>query len=136
MDYLPLSLIAMLFIGIHYFLVKLISPQVGGPAVGLLSCILVIPVMLVYIYLTGTPIIPEQPIYLVYAFLIVLLLAVGVLTLYMAIQRGPVLVVMPVYGLNTLITAFLSILILQETISVEKVLGLIFAVAAIILLRR
>jgi uncharacterized membrane protein len=47
-----------------------------------------------------------------------------------------VLVVMPVYGLNSLITAFLSILILQETISVEKVLGLIFAVAAIILLRR
>jgi transporter family protein len=136
LDYLPLSLIAMLFIGIHYFLVKLISPQVGGPAVGLLSCILVIPVMIAYIYLTGTPIIPEQPIYLGYAFLIVLLLAVGVLTLYMAIQRGPVLVVMPVYGLNSLITAFLSILILQETISVEKVLGLIFAVAAIILLRR
>ena len=68
--------------------------------------------------------------------LIVLLLATGVLTLYMAIQRGPVLVVMPVYGLNTMITAFLSILILHEALSVEKVLGLIFAMAAIVLLRR
>ncbi|MEE8419584.1 MAG: DMT family transporter [Dehalococcoidales bacterium] len=136
MDYLPLALIAMFFIGIHYFLVKLISPQVSGPAVGLWSCVLIIPVMLAYIYLTGTPIVPEQPVYLGYAFLIVLLLATGVLTLYMAIQRGPVLVVMPVYGLNTMITALLSIFLLQETISVEKVLGLILAVAAIVLLRR
>ena len=136
MDYMPLTLIAMLFIGIHYFLVKLISPQVSGPAVGLLSCVLVIPVMYAFIYFTGTPIIPEQPVYLGYVFLIVLLLAIGVLTLYMAIQRGPVLVVMPVYGLNTVITAFLSILFLHETVSLEKALGLVLAIGAIILLRR
>lgn len=126
----------MVFVGIHYFLVKLISPYVVSPVVGLLSCLLVIPVIFAFIYFTETAIIPEQPIYLGYAFLIVVLLAVGVLTLYMAIQRGPVLVVMPIYGLNAMITASLSIIFLHETISVEKVLGLVFAIIAIVLLRR
>lgn len=136
MDYLPLTLIAMVLIGVHYFLVKLISPQVSGPVVGLFGCLVVIPAMFAHIYFTKTPLIPEQPIYLGYTLLIVLLLAVGVLTLYMAIQRGPVSVVMPIYGLNAMITALLGILFLHETVSVEKVLGLILAIAAIVLLRR
>lgn len=136
MDYVPLSLIAMMFIGVHYFLVKLISPRVSGPVVGLLSCVLVIPAMYAFIRLTGAPIIPEEPVYLLYAGLIVLLLAIGVLSLYLAIQRGPVLVVMPVYGLNTMITALLSILFLNEAITLEKALGLVFTIGAIILLRR
>ena len=136
MDYTALAITAMLLIGIHYFLVKLISPYVTSPAVGLLSCLLVVPVMFAFIHFTDIAVIPEQPIYLGYAFLITVLLATGILTLYMAIQRGPVLLVMPIYGLNTAITASLSILFLNELISVEKVLGLIFAVTAIILLHR
>ena len=136
MDYIVLSIVGMVLIGIHYFLVKLISPYVVGPVVGLLNCLLATPVIFAFIHFTETAIIPDQPIYLGYTFLIVVLLAVGVLTLYMAIQRGPVLVVMPIYGLNTMITASLSIIFLNETVSVEKVLGLVFAIAAIVLLRR
>ena len=126
----------MVLIGVHYFLVKLISSQVTGPTVAFLSCFLIAPVTYAYIYFTETPFIPEQEIYLGYTFLIVVLLAVAVLTLYMAIQRGPVSVVMPIYGLNAMITALLGILFLHETVSVEKVLGLILAIAAIVLLRR
>jgi len=126
----------MVFIGVHYFLVKLISPYVIGPVVGLIGCLVVSAAMLAYIYFTGTPLIPEQPIYLGYTFLIVVLLAIGVLTLYMAIQRGPVSVVMPIYGLNTMITAVLSMLFLQEMFSVERMLGLLCAIVAIVLLRR
>ncbi len=74
--------------------------------------------------------------YLVYTFLIVVFLAIGVLTLYIAIQRGPVSVVMPIYGLNAMITAVLGILFLHEAVSAEKVLGLALAMAAIVLLRR
>lgn len=136
MDYLPLTIIAMVLIGVHYFLVKLISPRVTSPTVAFLSCFLTAPVIYAYIYFTETPFVPEQEIYLGYTFLIVVLLAIAVLTLYMAIQRGPVSVVMPIYGLNAMITALLGILFLQEAVSVEKVLGLILAIAAVVLLRR
>ncbi len=136
MDYLPLTLIAMVLIGVHYFLVKLISPHVSGPTVAFLSCFLIAPAVYAYIYFTDTPFAPEQKIYLGYTFLIVVLLAIAVLTLYMAIQRGPVSVVMPIPGLNAMITAILGILFLNEAVSVEKVLGLVLAVAAIVLLRR
>jgi transporter family protein len=125
----------MVLIGIHYFLVKLISPHISSPVVGILSSLLVIPVIFAFIHLTETTIVPTQPVYLGYAILIVMLLAAGVLTLYMAIQRGPVVVVMPIYGLNTMITASLSIIFLNEPISVEKILGLVLAIIAIVLLR-
>ena len=135
MDYIPLALIAMVLIGIHYFLVKLISTHVTSPTVSFLSCFLIIPAIYAYIYFTDTHFVPEQKIYLVYTFLIVVFLAIGVLTLYIAIQRGPISV-MPIYGLNAIITAVLGILFLHEAVSAEKVLGLALAMAAIVLLRR
>jgi transporter family protein len=63
-------------------------------------------------------------------------MTVAVLTLYMAIAKGPVSVVMPIYGLNAMITALLGILVLHEPVSVPKVLGLVLAVVAIVLLSR
>jgi transporter family protein len=126
----------MVLTGVHYFLVKLISSHVTAPTVAFLSCFLIAPTVYAYIYFTDTPFVPEHGMYLVYTFLIVVLIAIAVLTLYMAIQRGPVSVVMPIYGLNAMITALLGILFLHEAVSVEKVLGLVLALAAIVLLRR
>ena len=136
MDYLILSIIAMAFLGIHFFLVKLISSHVTGPTVLLLGGLLFIPILVAYIYFTDTHFIPEQIIYLVCAFLIGVLQTIGVLTLYIAIQRGPLSVVMPIFGLNAVITAILGVLVLHEMVSLERVLGIIFAMAAIVLLRR
>ena len=80
MDFTVLAIIAMALIGIHYFLVKLIAPYVYATMVGLLSCVLVLPVMFAFIRCTETPIVPEQPIYLGYTFVITGLLAIGALT--------------------------------------------------------
>jgi len=126
----------MALLGIHYFFVKTISSHVTGPTILLLSSLLFIPISVAYIYFTDTPFIPEQRIYLGYTFLISVLLAIGVLTLYIAIQRGPLSAVMPIYGLNAVITAILGILVLHEMVSLERVLGIIFAMIAIVLLRR
>ena len=63
-------------------------------------------------------------------------MAIAILTLYMAIARGPVSVVLPIYALNAMVAALLGILILHEPVSVQKVLGLVLAVAAIVLLSR
>ncbi|MFC1918281.1 EamA family transporter [Chloroflexota bacterium] len=136
LDYLQLAIIAMILLGVHHFLVKLISRHVIGPNVAFFVQLLIIPVLYSYIYFTDTPFLPEQKIYLGYTFLISVLLGIGILSLYMAIQKGPVSVVIPIYALNTIITAILGILILQETVSVAKVSGIVLAIVAIILLSR
>lgn len=136
MDYLILSMIAMACLGIHYFLVKLISAHVTGPTVLLVGNLLFSPILVAYIYFMDIPFIPEQRIYLAYSLLIGVLLAIGVLTLYIAIERGPLSAVMPIFGLNAVITAVLGVIVLHEMVSVERVLGIIFAMMAIVLLRR
>jgi len=136
MNYLPLALITMVGLGVHYFLAKLISPHISSPAIALLGAVVYFPVVLGYIYFTKTPIMPEQKVYILYAILIAIPMAIAVLTLYLAIARGPVSVVMPIYGLNAMVTALLGIIVLHEPVTVPKMVGLVLAVVAIVLLSR
>jgi len=136
MNYLPLALITMVGLGIHYFLAKLISPHISSPTIAFLGAVIFFPLVFAYIYFTKTPIMPEQKIYVGYAILIGIPMAIAILTLYLAIARGPVSVVMPIYGLNAMVTALLGILVLHEPVTATKVTGLVLAVAAIVLLSR
>ena len=136
MGYLPLALITMVGLGVHYFLAKLISPHISSPAIALLGAVVYFPIVLGYIYFARTPIMPEHKEYFWYAILIAIPMAIAILTLYMAIARGPVSVVMPIYGLNAMVTAVLGILVLHEAVTVPKVTGLVLAVVAIVLLCR
>ena len=136
MNYLPLALITMVGLGVHYFLAKLISPHISSPVIAFLGGAVYFPVVLGYIYFTKTPIMPEQKIYVLYAILIAIPMAIAVLTLYLAIAKGPVSVVMPIYGLNAMVTAVLGIVVLHEPVTIPKVVGLVLAVVAIILLSR
>jgi len=136
MGYLPLALITMVGLGVHYFLAKLISPHINGPVIALLGAVVYFPIVFGYIYFTKTPIMPEQKVYAWYAILIAIPMAIAILTLYLAIAKGPVSVVMPIYGLNAMVTAVLGILVLHEPVTIPKVLGLVLAVTAIVLLSR
>ena len=136
LNYLLFTITAMFLLGVHYFLTKLLSRHITGPNIAFFVELLIVPVLFFYIYLTDTPFKPEQTNYLWYSLLISLLLVIGIISLYMAIQKGPVSIVMPIYSLNTIITAILGILFLQETVTIEKIFGIIFAIAAIILLSR
>jgi len=136
MNYVTLALITMVGLGIHYFLAKLISPHISSPAIAILGAVVYFPIILGYIYFTKTPIMPEQKIYIVYAILIGIPMAIAVLSLYIAIAKGPVSVVMPIYALNAMVTVILGIIILHEPVTVTKVTGLVLAVAAIVLLTR
>ena len=136
LDYLLLAIIAMTFLGIHFFLVKLISRHVAGPTIAFFAQFIIIPTLYIYICSTNTTFLPEENIYLWFTLLVSLLSAIGIITLYMAIQRGPISVVIPIFSLNAVITAILGILILEEAVTVEKITGLVLAIAAIILLTR
>ena len=136
MNYLPLALITMVGLGVHYFLAKLISPHISSPVIAFIGGAVYFPVVLGYIYFTKTPIMPEQKIYVLYAILIAIPMAIGVLTLYLAIDRGPVSVVMPIYGLNAMVAALLGIIVLHELVTIPKIVGMVLAVIAIVLLSR
>ncbi|MBI4286736.1 MAG: EamA family transporter [Chloroflexi bacterium] len=136
MSYLVLALLTMVFLGLHYFLAKVISPHISGPVIAFAGALVYLPGLYLYIYFTKLPIIPAQPIYWWYAILIAVPMTVGAITLYMAIQKGPLSIVMPIYALNAMVVALLGILILHEPVSVPKVIGLVLAFAAIILLSR
>jgi len=136
MNYVTLALITMVGLGIHYFLAKLISPHISSPVIALLGGAIFFPLVFAYIYFTKTPIMPEQKVYIGYAILIGIPMAIAILTLYLAIARGPVSVVMPIYGLNAMVTAVLGIIVLHEPVTIPKVAGLVLAVVAIVLLSR
>jgi transporter family protein len=134
MSYLPLTLISMVSLGVYYFLVKIISVHVASTVILFVGIIVISVVVFIYLYITRTPIIPKRRIYIVHSFLVAMPLVIALLTIYVAIARGPVSVVMPIYGLNALVTALLGIVVLGEKASIQRVLGLIFAVSAIVLL--
>ena len=136
MNYVTLALITMVGLGIHYFLAKLISPHISSPVIALLGGAIFFPLVFAYIYFTKTPIMPEQKVYFGYAILIGIPMAIAILTLYLAIAKGPVSVVMPIYGLNAMVTALLGIVILHEPVTIPKIAGLVLAVVAIVLLSR
>lgn len=136
MNYVTLALITMVGLGIHYFLAKLISPHISSPVIALLGGAIFFPLVFAYIYFTKTPIMPEQKVYIGYAILIGIPMAIAILTLYLAIAKGPVSVVMPIYGLNAMVTVILGIIVLHEPVTIPKVAGLVLAVVAIVLLSR
>jgi transporter family protein len=135
-DYLTLALISMTLLGVHFFLVKLLSQQVPGRIIVFFGQVIIVPALFVYIYVARISFQIEEVNYLVYALLASLLLSVGIIALYIAIQKGPVSIVIPVFSLNAVVAAVLGILFLEEVITIEKVIGIGLATAAIFLLKQ
>ena len=63
-------------------------------------------------------------------------LSIGIISLYMALSRGPISTVSPLFGMNIAIVAVLGFLILKEPISIERIAGVILAGGAIFLLAK
>lgn len=134
MSYLPLTLTSMLSLGVFYFLVKLISENINTLVVPLIGNVVIALVIYGYLRHSGTPVMPERKRYLVYALLVAVPLSAALIALYLAIARGPMSVVMPIYGLSVTITALLGIAVLRERVTRRRLLGLLLATAAIVLL--
>lgn len=134
MSYLPLALISMVSMGVYYFLVKLLSVHVSSLVIILIGTMVTIPVIYTYLFFTQKSILPKRKIYTFYALMVSIPMVISLFAYYSAIARGPVSIVTPIYGLNAMVTALLGIFVLREKISVMRVLGLILAVASIVLL--
>lgn len=60
-------------------------------------------------------------------------LTVGILAYYRALSTGPVSVVTPIYGMFLVGSSILSILFLNESLSLQKSAGIVLAVVAVYL---
>ena len=63
-------------------------------------------------------------------------MSVGIISLYMALSRGPISTVSPLFGMNIAVVAILGFIILKEPLSIERVAGVILAAGAVFLLAR
>ena len=63
-------------------------------------------------------------------------LSIGIISLYMALSRGPISTVSPLFGMNIALVAVLGFFILKEPISIERIAGVILAGGAIFLLAK
>lgn len=62
------------------------------------------------------------------------LLTVGLLTYYRALELGPVSVVVPIYGLFIAVSSIIGIVAFDEAVTARKVAGIAFAILAIVLM--
>jgi hypothetical protein len=90
--------------------------------------------LLVYLHYVKVPFVFNK--YVAYGCLIGLWWSGIMVLYYTAIARGPLSVVIPIFNLNLVIPAILGFIFLNEAITVSKVLGLIFACLAVVLLAR
>jgi transporter family protein len=127
------TIFAMITFGFWGFFPKLaisyISPQsaliyqvLGGLLVGLVA-------------LVTAGFKPEiQPMGVLYAFLTGITGVLGTMFYYMAASRGQLTIVVSFTALYPLVTILLAFIFLHETISLKQVVGLFFALTAIVLL--
>lgn len=62
------------------------------------------------------------------------LLTVGLLTYYRALDLGPVSIVVPIYGLFIPVSSIIGIVAFDEAVTARKAAGIAFAVLAIVLM--
>ena len=65
-----------------------------------------------------------------------LTLSISIISYYTALSRGPASLVVPVYALSFAVTTVLAIAFLGEAVKATRVLGLLMAAGAVVLLTR
>ena len=71
-----------------------------------------------------------------YIFLAGLTLSVSIISYYTALSRGPASVVVPIFSMSFAVAATLGMFLLAEDIKVTRILGVVLAAGAIVLLAR
>jgi len=134
MDYLTMTLLSMVLIGFNTFAVKLVSQNLH-PAVILVTKFGVGLVgLFLYLGYVKAPLVWNK--YVIYGCLIGAWWSGIMVLYYTAIARGPLSVVIPIFSLNLIIPAVLGFIFLHEPMTVSKLLGLVFACLAVVLLTR
>ncbi len=134
MDYLTMTLLSMVLIGFNTFAVKLVSQNVPPALLLVTKFGIGVIGLLIYLSYTKIPIVWNK--HVLYVALIGAWWSGIMVLYYTAIARGPLSIVIPIFSLNLILPAILGFIFLHEPVTASKVLGLIFACVALVLLTR
>jgi transporter family protein len=134
MDYLTMSLLSMVLIGFNTFAVKLVSENLHPALILVTKFGMGVIGLFLYLSHTKVPLVWNK--YVFYGCLIGAWWSGIMVLYYTAIARGPLSVVIPIFSLNLIIPAVLGFIFLNEAVTLSKILGLVFASLALVLLTR
>ena len=134
MDYLTMSLLSMVLIGFNTFAVKLVSENLHPALILVTKFGMGVIGLFFYLSHTKVPLVWNK--YVFYGCLIGAWWSGIMVLYYTAIARGPLSVVIPIFSLNLIIPAVLGFIFLNEAVTLSKILGLVFASLALVLLTR
>lgn len=131
MDYRLLSVFSLFLWGLWGFITKILTRNTAAETIALWSTIASIIPILISTLLTGTMRwVKTAPI----AFLSGLAAGLATIFFYIAIKKGPASVVIPLTGMYIILPSFLSYVILKEPLNLKHLIGLGFAILAILFL--
>jgi transporter family protein len=134
MEYLPWVIVALLSYGLMAPLTSLVTREIP-PTVSLFLATVVFLVLTTGVMVvTGTnPLVHVLSPSAAYIYLGGVFLAIGILSYYHALQRGPVSVVVPIYAMFIVGSSVIGILFLDETLTLPRIGGIASAILAVYL---
>jgi transporter family protein len=134
MGYIFLALVTMVFMGLVDFLLKkAITDDVHIYAISFFIYLFMAILFGTYCLLKKVPLKIDKPL-VKYSIPIGLSVSIGTLLALIALKAGNASVIVPVVRMGFVVTAICAFLFLKEKITLEKGLGILFAVAALVLL--
>jgi transporter family protein len=133
MNWLILSIVTIVTVGIVGFFLKLAFKYSNWTEIYVVEMATMFALSLL-IYVSQRPSISVGSPGFNYALAAGIMMAVGTIALYLALQGGNAIVVIPLTSLYPVVTIVLSYFILHEEISVAKGLGIILALVALVLI--
>ena len=134
MDYLTMTLLSMVLIGFNTFAVKLVSQNLPPALILVTKFGMGVVGLFFYLHYSKIPLVWNK--YILYGCLVGAWWSGIMVLYYTAIARGPLSVVIPLFNMNLIIPAILGFVFLNEAITITKILGLVFACLAVVLLTR
>ena len=134
MDYLTMTLLSMVLIGFNTFAVKLVSQNLPPALILVTKFGMGVVGLFFYLHYSKIPLVWNK--YILYGCLVGAWWSGIMVLYYTAMARGPLSVVIPLFNMNLIIPAILGFVFLNEAITITKILGLVFACLAVVLLTR
>lgn len=134
MSYLQWSLVALLAYSLVAPLMKVATEEIPVNVAVMISNIMLVLAAAAVVVVTSESTVeylthPRAP----YLYAAGIALAIGILAYYQALSLGPVSVVTPIFGMFLALSSLVGFVVLGESVTARKMLGLVFAVAAVYL---
>ena len=138
MSYIGWVFIAMLTYGIMAVLLKISLRNIPPEVAVLVTNVILVISALAWALFRGIKILNHltfnQP--TLFLLLAGIVLSCSVISFYMALSRGPVTAVLPIFGMNVAVASVLGFLVLGEPVNASRISGIILAGGAVFLLTR